>query len=278
MFRFCAPRLMAKAEAKKAPAEKGGGGASEKGAKIGSKQQKATKAVQQQVPSAVSILAQAAEKPKKTAAQKKEEKMKRKEKKLAKITKNISKNRFNFWELLARFPDFGIGKRVRRTLWPIESHTYFTITRVDVKQLVGGPIRGKAWGIFTWRGKPQQKEKRITSIYKREWKLFKLQLLSEPLPVKDTSFEIAEPPMPAVFGRFPTKHPVPRGFFPAEQVRADWYTIPEMHKNPIPGLSIDPSYTNWDLSKLPRKTTLEEKLARSFSRFDLKKPEKESKE
>jgi len=78
----------------------------------------------------------------------------------------------NFFDLAFQFFDYGVGKRFRRKLWD-NPNNYWTITRVKITNLTSNRKRGSAWGILTWRGITDNKERKITGVLKREWKFAK---------------------------------------------------------------------------------------------------------
>ena len=69
------------------------------------------------------------------------------------------------------------------------------------------------WGIFTWRGKPQKKERQIHGPLKREWSLYELDPNAPKLVEQVPSAAHYEEPramLNAVYGVARTKHIVPR--------------------------------------------------------------------
>jgi len=78
----------------------------------------------------------------------------------------------NFFDLAFKFIDFGIGKKFRRALWD-NPNNYWTVTRVKITNLTSNRKRGSAWGILTWRGITDIKERKITGVLKREWRFAK---------------------------------------------------------------------------------------------------------
>jgi hypothetical protein len=54
----------------------------------------------------------------------------------------------------------GIGMKFWRKSWPKDS--YFTVTEVHFENI----RRGKAWGILTWEGSTESKEKEIRGVLK----------------------------------------------------------------------------------------------------------------
>lgn len=62
----------------------------------------------------------------------------RKERKAKAIVhkKKLAKKKRNLWDLAMRYHDYGVGKTFRRSIWPPENQTYWTITRVNMKTMV----------------------------------------------------------------------------------------------------------------------------------------------
>ncbi len=72
---------------------------------------------------------------------------------------------------------------------------------------------------------------------------------AEPLPVEtpDPQLLLEEPVLPGVYARFPTKHVVPQGFFPEEQVRAaGFHPLTDAQRRPVPGITVASKFTDWD--------------------------------
>ena len=104
-------------------------------------------------------------------------------------------------DILALLPRWGQGCRVTRSIWAHwgAENCFWTVTRVLPNQVRGGggdsarrsaacspplpsrfaqpeshdaPVRrGRIWGVFTWRGVSEGKERRVRSRYKRQWSL-----------------------------------------------------------------------------------------------------------
>jgi len=148
----------------------------------------------------------------------------------------------NLWDHIFRDQDLAIGKRFRRTLWPPETHTYFTVTRVQLKSFDERYKGGNAWGLFTWRGKAQAHERRITSTRKREWKVVReLPPYKEPDPDLSSVIPYDQFDQPYLNMSFQTKHPVPNGFYseptplPYPQIIAEKQYLqfdPKIHRHP----------------------------------------------
>jgi hypothetical protein len=92
------------------------------------------------------------------------------EKAKAKGQKERSQRR-NFWDIVTKFEDYGKGMKLRRSIWPPAANTYWTLTRVALENYNPGQVRGKAWGIFTYRGTPQATERQIRGLLKKEWRV-----------------------------------------------------------------------------------------------------------
>ena len=50
--------------------------------------------------------------------------------------KKLAKKKNNLWDILLRYQDFGVGKTLRRSIWPPEHQTFWTITRVTMRKMV----------------------------------------------------------------------------------------------------------------------------------------------
>ncbi|EGG20244.1 hypothetical protein DFA_07367 [Cavenderia fasciculata] len=89
------------------------------------------------------------------------------------ITKEQSKGR-NFLDVCFGLPDQGVGHRLTKTLWP-ERESYWTVTRVRFTKNSGGrttSLRGAAYGILTWGGKTDERERKVMDILQRKWTTF----------------------------------------------------------------------------------------------------------
>jgi len=76
------------------------------------------------------------------------------------------------FEITRTFNQFGVGEKVNRCIWR-RPDCYWTITKVKPSNL--DPFmkaRGRIWGILTWRGVTEIKEKQIKSINKKQWMLY----------------------------------------------------------------------------------------------------------
>lgn len=75
------------------------------------------------------------------------------------------------------------------------------------------PPRGKAWGVFTWRGKTQKKERQVRGLLKREWTPFVVDpnaaKLVEQVP-SASHIEEHRPVLHAVYGAAVSKSQIPR--------------------------------------------------------------------
>ena len=54
--------------------------------------------------------------------------------------KKLAKKKRNFWDITSRYQDYGLGKTLRRSIWPPEYQTFWTISRVSMKKTVRIPI------------------------------------------------------------------------------------------------------------------------------------------
>lgn len=95
---------------------------------------------------------------------------------------------YNLFELIAELPvpvppegerpdrwalknhKHGLGLRFTRSFWRrYPEPSYWTITRVKPAQLPGR--QPKAWGVLTWRGVEEGRERRVACAFKRQWRL-----------------------------------------------------------------------------------------------------------
>ncbi|EMD40445.1 hypothetical protein CERSUDRAFT_80116 [Gelatoporia subvermispora B] len=82
---------------------------------------------------------------------------------------SLSSRPGNLYEVLARYPNDGIGRRVYQTRWGAKGieGCYWEVTRTKLK-LEGK--HGKAWGVLTWKGKRvSEAEERIPGSLKYNW-------------------------------------------------------------------------------------------------------------
>eukprot|EP00128_Syssomonas_multiformis_P003461 Colp12_sorted_trinity150504_noHs@20813 len=77
----------------------------------------------------------------------------------------------NFFEVVGSLRLFGQGQRLHRKIWNKwgEDKCYWTVVKVVPKE--GNLLRGKAFGIFTWRGQTDGKVQSIKGVLKKQWKL-----------------------------------------------------------------------------------------------------------
>jgi len=83
-----------------------------------------------------------------------------------------AKKQNNFFDLAFKFSDYGIGKQFRRSIWE-NPNNYWTVTRVKITNLTNNCKRGKAWGLLTWRGVTEERERQINGLLKRQWRFAK---------------------------------------------------------------------------------------------------------
>ncbi|PCH41323.1 hypothetical protein WOLCODRAFT_69488 [Wolfiporia cocos MD-104 SS10] len=85
------------------------------------------------------------------------------------VPPSLSSQPGNLYQVLARYPQDGVGQRVYQTVWGVKGieGSYWEVTRTKLK-LEGN--HGKAWGKLYWKGKQvSEKEERITGGLKRRW-------------------------------------------------------------------------------------------------------------
>ncbi|XP_017283621.1 28S ribosomal protein S34, mitochondrial [Kryptolebias marmoratus] len=77
------------------------------------------------------------------------------------------------FSLLAGLRLFGIGRMFTRKSW-LEDHTepsYWQITKVKVDYTAENMDHGKAWGILTYKGKPESEVKEVDKVMYHDWRL-----------------------------------------------------------------------------------------------------------
>ncbi|XP_037545484.1 28S ribosomal protein S34, mitochondrial [Nematolebias whitei] len=77
------------------------------------------------------------------------------------------------FSLLAGLRLFGIGRMFTRKSW-LEDHTepsYWQITKVRVDFTAENVDHGKAWGILTYKGKPESEVKEVDKVMYHDWRL-----------------------------------------------------------------------------------------------------------
>lgn len=77
-----------------------------------------------------------------------------------------------FFELATMFPNNGIGMKFFRKNWRSQN-SYWRITRVKLKvapeKFDDENVHGKAWGVLTWRGQSDGRERPLRGTYKKLW-------------------------------------------------------------------------------------------------------------
>ncbi|KAL2100860.1 hypothetical protein ACEWY4_002621 [Coilia grayii] len=98
--------------------------------------------------------------------------------------------------LLASMRLFGVGRLFTRKSW-LEEHTepcYWKITKVKVDYTAENMDHGKAWGVLTYKGKPEDKEREVENVMYHDWRL-----VPKHEEAKFTLFEpVPEPPVRSV--------------------------------------------------------------------------------
>jgi small subunit ribosomal protein S34 len=78
----------------------------------------------------------------------------------------------NFFDLATMFPSNGVGLKFARKNWGIRD-CYWRITRVKLKvapdKFDDDNVHGKAWGVLTWRGESDGRERPLRGVYKKVW-------------------------------------------------------------------------------------------------------------
>ncbi|XP_062387655.1 28S ribosomal protein S34, mitochondrial [Sardina pilchardus] len=102
--------------------------------------------------------------------------------------------------LLASMRMFGVGRLLTRKSW-LEEHTepcYWKITKVKVDYTAENMDHGKAWGILTYKGKQEDKEREVESVMYHDWRLLPKHEEAEftwfePVPEPPTRFVLYPP-------------------------------------------------------------------------------------
>ncbi|XP_027897767.1 small ribosomal subunit protein mS34 [Xiphophorus couchianus] len=77
------------------------------------------------------------------------------------------------FSLLAGMRLFGVGRMFTRKSW-LEDHpepSYWQITKVKVDYTAENMDHGKAWGIFTYKGKQEKEVKEVEKVMYHDWRL-----------------------------------------------------------------------------------------------------------
>ena len=78
----------------------------------------------------------------------------------------------SLFELAVLQRECGIGMRFTRKNWRSDN-CYWRLTRVKLKvapeKFSETSPHGKAWGVLTWKGKTDGREREVRSPYKRQW-------------------------------------------------------------------------------------------------------------
>ncbi|CAN9505727.1 unnamed protein product [Ophioblennius macclurei] len=117
------------------------------------------------------------------------------------------------FSILSGMRMFGVGRLFTRKSW-LEDHTepsYWQVTKVKVDYTAENMDHGKAWGILTYKGKPESEVKEVEKVMYHDWRLIPKHMEQqfkdfEPLP---------DPPVRYV--RFP---PLLRAMILAQQSKA----------------------------------------------------------
>ena len=76
----------------------------------------------------------------------------------------------NLFQVLGNDAAWGVGSKVTRSMWSHFPECYWTVTRVvPATNGKGQAIKGKAYGVLTWRGLSDGRETRIRGALKKQW-------------------------------------------------------------------------------------------------------------
>ncbi|EFA79329.1 hypothetical protein PPL_07747 [Heterostelium album PN500] len=96
---------------------------------------------------------------------------------LAKVFSSINKQTKkgeNFLDVCFGLPERGVGHRLTKKVWPSRS-SYWTVTKVKFSENSGGrttSLRGNAYGVLTWNGVTEMKERRVIDLLEKNWTTF----------------------------------------------------------------------------------------------------------
>lgn len=92
----------------------------------------------------------------------------------------------NAFEMLSGLPQYGLGATLRRRTW--KEDCFYTVTKVQFKD----PRHGKVYGIKTWAGVQEEKERRIHGCQKLAAWRFIPSTKTQPNPSSPDSTESAK--------------------------------------------------------------------------------------
>ncbi|GAM24189.1 hypothetical protein SAMD00019534_073640 [Acytostelium subglobosum LB1] len=93
------------------------------------------------------------------------------------IFKGIAKQKAkgdNFYDVCFSLADHGVGHRITKKVWP-SRNTYWTVTKISFGDNSGGrltSLKGKAYGVLTWNGVSDMKERPVIDPLEKNWTLF----------------------------------------------------------------------------------------------------------
>jgi len=77
-------------------------------------------------------------------------------------------NKKSLFDKCFELPNYGVGELFTRSLWK-RPGCFWKLTRLVITRQEPNCRRGKAWGIFSWLGQSEEKERPIRGATKREW-------------------------------------------------------------------------------------------------------------
>lgn len=124
------------------------------------------------------------------------------------------------FSILSGMRMFGVGRLFTRKSW-LEDHpepSYWEITKVKVDYTAENMDHGKAWGVLTYKGKPDSEVKEVDKVMYHDWRLIPKHMEQQ---FKDF---VPLPPPPVRYVPFP---PLLRAMMLAQQSKATGSTAVE---------------------------------------------------
>lgn len=92
--------------------------------------------------------------------------------KMARQVQRAKRGKKNFFDVAFGLQELGVGYRFIRSIWWNKPETYWTVTRVApvIKGSEAQHRRGTAYGVLTFKGETDGKERRIRGVLKKGWR------------------------------------------------------------------------------------------------------------
>lgn len=130
------------------------------------------------------------------------------------------RNESRLFSLLSGMRMFGVGRLFTRKSW-VEDHpepSYWKITKVKVDYTAENMDHGRAWGVLTYKGKPDGGVREVDKVMYHDWRL-----IPKHMEQQFTDFE-PPPPPPVRYIHYP---PLLRAMILAQQSKAEGSTAVE---------------------------------------------------